>query len=92
MKRSDWAIEIIHAEGGFVVKDSEGELYPITGKDEAERGLNLLWFIIDFFALRLSRYERECLYADIEVGDKYELKEGEKLQPVEHDIVVKKNE
>jgi len=88
MNANDWGVEICHAEGGYTVKDNEGVRYAISGEDA---DIDLLWFLIDFFNMRPSRYSRERIYVDKEVGDKYTLKADEKrVYYSDHPKVVKK--
>jgi len=79
---SDWGLVVLSTSNGFFVKTSRGEYFVIESKEEddkAQAGVNLLWYIIDFFNLRPSRYAEKRPFAGIEAGDKYILKKGEKL-------------
>jgi len=93
MKKSDWGLEIRCVQDGFIVKDNEGLEYPFQEKEEGNEvdvALDLLRFIIEFFNLRGSRYDRRRVLVIEEVGDKYALQEGEKLKGEEYFIVEKK--
>ncbi len=81
MKRSDWGVEIVRIDNGFLIKDNEGKITVVEDKDDDEylAGEKLLWEIINFFNLEGSRYDKKRLSVVSMVGDKYTPKEGERL-------------
>ncbi len=84
MKKTDWGLEIIKVENGFLIKSSEGHLTVVEDKsDEDQVSVSaieeLLHHIVEFFNLSGSRYDRERIFVTSQVGDKYEPKPNEKI-------------
>ena len=82
MKKSDWGIEIIKTNNGFLIKDNSGEVTVIeeNSDNNSKAAEELLWSVIEFFNLRGSRYEKNRVLVTIEVGDKYQAEKGEKIK------------
>jgi hypothetical protein len=78
LKQSDWACEIIVVNNGYKLKYTDPESSRIledvieeVDEDELKAGEKLLWWLIDYFALRGGRYDAERLTVTREPGDKY---------------------
>ena len=81
MKKSDWGIEIVRVENGFLIQDNAGNRIAVEEKedDELSAGEKLLWEVVSFFNLRPSRFKRESIRVIREVGDKYAPQKGERI-------------
>jgi hypothetical protein len=90
MKATDWACEITRVANGYVCKYPhcdedreyiETDVFSDDDDDELKSGEDLLWWIIDHFALGGSRHDAERLRIKREPGDKHPSSDTEEQCP-----------
>jgi len=87
LSNSEWGLIIRLADNGFIVQANDGSwrTFEDSKEDEQEGDhinsmVDLIYFILDFFSINLSRYAKRRVFPHIEAGDKYMPKEGEKIE------------
>jgi len=86
LEEGDWGVMIHWSPEGFAVQDNNGIWHVFENSDqdkEEDRHIDsvvgLIHFLLDYFNVNSDRYARRRVYPHVEVGDKYEPKEGEKI-------------
>lgn len=93
MKRSDFGVEIVKVENGFLIRNNEGirvVIEEVEG-DEMAAGEKLIWELMEFFGLRNDDFARERVAIVREAGDEYTPADNEEIVEVTYRKVVKKN-
>jgi len=75
-KYTDWKLSIVRTTNGFILSGRSGgeenEWVIEDKEDELASKEELLWSILEFFALGGGRHDKERVVVKREPGDKYE--------------------
>ena len=81
LDENDWGMLIRCVRDGYIVSYVEEDtIIESPFRKEIDGNQDLLWCVIEYFAMNSSRYDRERIAVHVEVGDKYEPRKGEKIR------------